>query len=40
MEDYGKWLKKAERNDLAWELRRLAQLNQPKTYLFWKRSQE
>jgi len=38
MEDYQKWLKKAERDDLARALRRLAQLNQPKVYLFWKRS--
>ena len=37
MEDYRKWLKKAERNDLARALRRLAQLNQSKVYLFWKR---
>jgi len=38
MEDYRKWLKKAETDDLAWALRRLAQLNQSKVYLFWKRS--
>ena len=37
MEDYRKWLKKAERDDLARALRRLAQLNQSKVYLFWKR---
>jgi len=37
MEDYRKWLKKAERNDLARALRRLAQLNQSKVYLSWKR---
>jgi len=37
MEDYHKWLKKAERDDLARALRRLAQLNQSKVYLFWKR---
>ena len=37
MEDYGKWLKKAERDDFARALRRLAQLNQAKVYLFWKR---
>jgi len=30
------WLKKAERNDLTQLLRRLAQLNQSKVYLFWK----
>ena len=38
MEDYRKWLKKAKRNELAQALRRLAQLNQSKAYLFWKRS--
>ena len=38
MEDYREWLKKAERNDLAQALRRIAQLNQSKVYLFWKRS--
>jgi len=38
MEDYMKWLKKAETDDLARALRRLAQLNQSKVYLFWKRS--
>jgi len=38
MEDYREWLKRAERNDLARALRRLAQLNQSKVYLFWKRS--
>ena len=37
MEDYHKWLKKAETDDLARALRRLAQLNQSKVYLFWKR---
>ena len=37
-EDYRKWLKNAERDDLALALRRLAQLNQSKVYLFWKRS--
>jgi len=36
MEDYRKWLKKAGRDDLAKALRRLAQLNQSKAYLFWK----
>ncbi|MDH5268277.1 MAG: hypothetical protein OEW62_11475, partial [Candidatus Bathyarchaeota archaeon] len=35
-EDYQKWLKKAERNDLAQALRRLAQLNQAKVYLSGK----
>jgi len=38
MEDYQKWLKKARRDDLARALQRLAQLNQSKVYLFWKRS--
>ena len=36
MEDYREWLKKAETGDLAQALRRLAQLNQTKTYLFWR----
>jgi len=36
MEDYRKWLKKAERNELTRALRCLAQLNQTKVYLFWK----
>jgi len=35
MEDYVKWLKKAEIKDLAQALTRLAQLNQAKVYLFW-----
>jgi ABC-type ATPase with predicted acetyltransferase domain len=39
MEDYQKWLKKAKTDDLARALRRLAQLNQPKVYLFWKKQQ-
>ena len=39
MKDYRKWLKEAKRDDLGWALRRLAQLNQSKVYLFWKRSQ-
>jgi hypothetical protein len=38
-EDYLKWLKKAERNDLALALSRLAQLNQSKVYLLWKKQQ-
>jgi len=37
MEDYRKWLRKAERDDLARALERLAQLNQSKVYLFWKK---
>jgi len=37
MEDYRKWLKKAELEDLSRALRRLAQLNQSKVYLFWKK---
>jgi len=36
MEDYRKWLKKADRDEFARALRRLAQLNQSKVYLFWK----
>jgi hypothetical protein len=36
MKDYPKWLKKAERDNLARALGRLAQLNQSKVYLFWK----
>jgi len=36
-EDYWKWLKKAERDDLARALGRLAQLNQVKVYLFWSK---
>jgi ABC-type ATPase with predicted acetyltransferase domain len=36
IEDYRKWLKKAEIEDLSTALRRLAQLNQAKIYLFWK----
>jgi hypothetical protein len=35
---YKKWLKKAERKDLAQALRHLAQLNQTKLYLFWEYS--
>jgi hypothetical protein len=38
-EDYKKWLKKAERSDLALALSRLAQLNQSKVYLLWKKQQ-
>jgi len=38
MEDYRKWLKKAEMKDLAQALTRLAQLNQSKVYLFWKKT--
>jgi len=37
MKDYKKWLKHANLDDLARALRRLAQLNQSKLYLFWKR---
>jgi len=36
MEDYQKWLKKAEIDEIARALRRFAQLNQSKVYLFWK----
>ncbi len=39
MKDYEKWLGKAQRNDLAQALGRLAQLNQVKLYLFWKKPQ-
>jgi hypothetical protein len=38
-EDYLKWLKKAERNELALALSRLAQLNQSQVYLLWKKQQ-
>jgi len=38
MENYQKWLKKADIDDLAQALRRLAQLDQSKVYLFWKHS--
>lgn len=34
--DYGDWLGKAKEEDLALTLVRLAQLNQPEVYLFWK----
>jgi ABC-type ATPase with predicted acetyltransferase domain len=37
IEDHRKWLKKAKTSDLAQALRRLAQLNQSKIYLFWKK---
>jgi len=36
-EDYKSWLEKAGRDDLARALCRLAQLNQSKVYLFWKK---
>jgi len=36
MEDYRKWLKKADIDDLARALTRLAQLIQTKVYLFWE----
>jgi ABC-type ATPase with predicted acetyltransferase domain len=39
MEYYRKWLRKAEPDDLALGLRRLAQLNQTKVYLFWKKQE-
>jgi hypothetical protein len=35
MSDYRAWLLQAEKEDLARALCRLAQLNQPKVYLFW-----
>jgi len=36
MKDYKKWLKEASINHLSLALRRLAQLNQTKVYLFWR----
>ena len=36
--DYKKWLKEADSESLAQALRRLAQLNQGKVYLFWEHS--
>jgi ABC-type ATPase with predicted acetyltransferase domain len=36
MEDYREWLQNAETGELARALTRLAQLDQPKVYLFWK----
>ena len=36
--DYTGWLQTAEELELARALSRLAQLNQPKIYLFWKKS--
>jgi hypothetical protein len=38
MSDYRKWLLQASKEDLARALCRLAQLNQPKVYLYWKKS--
>jgi hypothetical protein len=38
-ESYRRWLKKAEIKDLGMALRRLAQLNQSKVYLFWENEQ-
>ena len=35
--DYGDWLQKVEEPELARALARLAQLNQSKVYLFWKK---
>ena len=37
MEDYREWLQNAEQEELARALVRLAQLNQLKVYLFWKK---
>ena len=34
-QDYVEWMLQASREDLAKGLCRLAQLNQPKIYLFW-----
>jgi ABC-type ATPase with predicted acetyltransferase domain len=36
-EDYSDWLQNVEIYDLARAIRRLAQLDQPKVYLFWKK---
>ena len=36
-EDYRKWLQEAEKSELARALSRLAQLNESKVYLFWKK---
>jgi hypothetical protein len=38
-QDYVEWMLQASREDLARGLCRLAQLNQPKIYLFWKKQQ-
>jgi aspartate/tyrosine/aromatic aminotransferase len=35
-QDWDCWLERADREDLAYALNRLAQLNQTKVYLFWK----
>ena len=37
IKDYRAWLEKANIDDLALALKRLAQLNQSKVYLFWKK---
>jgi len=37
VKDYMAWLQKVERDELARALSRLAQLNQSKVYLFWKK---
>ena len=37
-QDYKKWLDEADKESLAQALRRLAQLNQTKVYLFWEHS--
>ena len=37
-EDYERWLEEADTRDFAAALRRLAQLNQTKVYLFWEHS--
>ena len=39
MEDYHEWLQNVEQEEIARALTRLAQLNQTKVYLFWKKSQ-
>ena len=37
MKDHQEWLQNAEQEELAHALTRLAQLNQSKVYLFWKK---
>ena len=39
MEDYLEWLQNVEQEELAMALCRLAQLNQSKVYLFWRKQQ-
>jgi hypothetical protein len=37
MKDYYRWIQNATKEELASALHRLAQLNQSKVYLFWKK---